>query len=268
MPGLMQDKVAIVSGAGQVGGLGHESALLLAQEGAKVVVSARSEEGLKASAKSIEEAGGTVLAVPTDITDPAQCARLVDATVAEFGRVDCLVNNAFNASPRGMLGDADLDAWRGVFEVNFWGSARLCQLVLPHMKAQRSGSIVNVLAHIIFKPQRIPDTGMFAYACSKNALYTLTQALALEVAEYGIRVNSHVPGYMDGPTVRDSFERLKQQDEKAWATAEGAVLDMIPQRRIPPTRECAKSVLFFASDQLSSVVTGQALLVNGGEALH
>ncbi|MFG2940339.1 SDR family oxidoreductase [Streptomyces sp. NPDC048282] len=268
MPGLMQDKVAIVSGAGQVGGLGHESALLLAQEGAKVVISARSESALRESAKSIEEAGGTVLAVTTDITDADQCARLVDATVAEFGQVDCLVNNAFNASPRGLLGDADLDAWRGVFEVNFWGTARLCQLVLPHMKARRSGSIVNVLAHIIFKPQRVPETGMFAYACSKNALYTLTQALALEVAEYGIRVNSHVPGYMDGPSVRSSFDRLKQQDAKAWAATEEAVLDMIPQHRIPPTRECAKAVLFFASDELSSVITGQALLVNGGEALH
>ncbi len=268
MPGLMQDKVAIVSGAGQVGGLGHESALLLAREGATVVIAARSQEGLAESAASIEDAGGKVLAVRTDIADPAQCEELVRTTVAEFGRVDCLVNNAFNASPRGLLAEADLDAWRGVFEVNFWGSARLCQLVLPHMKAQRSGSIVNVLAHIIFKPQRIPPTGMFAYACSKSALYTLTQGLALEVAEYGIRVNAHVPGYMDGPSVRSSFERLEREGKGSWATEEQAVLEMIPQRRIPTTAECAKSVLFFASDELSSVVTGQALLVNGGEALH
>jgi NAD(P)-dependent dehydrogenase (short-subunit alcohol dehydrogenase family) len=267
MPGLMQDKVAIVSGAGQVGGLGHESALLLAKEGAKVVISARTESALKDSARSIEQAGGTVLAVPTDVTDPAQCARLVDATVNEFGGVDCLVNNAFAANPRGGLVDADLDGWRDVFEVNYWGSARLMQLVIPHMKMRGGGSIVNILAHIIFKPQRIPETGMTAYACSKNALYTLTQGLALEVAEFGIRVNSHVPGFMDGPSVRGSFERLKAEG-KAWASAEEAVLDMIPQRKIPPTEDCAKAVLFFASDELSRVITGQSLMVNGGEAMR
>lgn len=270
MPGLMENKVAIVSGAGQIGGLGHESALLMAKEGAKVVISARTESALKDSAATIENAGGTVLAVPCDVGDPAQSSHLVEATVAEFGTVDVLINNAFASRPRGGFADADLEAWKAVFDVNFWGAAHLTQAVIPHMKAQRSGSIVNVLAHIIFKPQKIASTGMFAYTCSKNALYSLTQGLALELGPFGIRVNSHVPGYMDGPTVRSGFDRVAKAqflDSAVNAVTEDAVLADIPMGEIPPTADCAQAVLFLASD-LSRVITGQALLVNGGEVLH
>lgn len=268
MSGLMQDKVAIVSGAGVVGGLGHESALLLAKEGAKVVIGARTEDALNDAAKTIEDAGGTVLAVPTDISDPDACARIVDAAISEFGRVDTLVNNAFTASPRGGLADADLSDWRKLFDVNFFGSAQMMQQVIPHMKEQGSGSIVNVLAHIIFKPHQHKIAGMTAYACSKNALYALTQATAVELAPFGIRVNAHVPGYMDGPSVRGSFERLRADSASAFAQAEEKVLDGIPLGVIPPSDDCAKAVLFFASDELSRVITGQSLLVNGGEVMR
>lgn len=268
MTGLMQGKVAIVSGAGAVGGLGHESALVLAKEGAKVVIAARTEASLKEAARTIEQAGGTVLAVPTDISDPGSCARLVEATIAEFGQIDTLVNSAFTASPRDLFAGTDLNEWRKLFDVNFFGTAQLIQQVIPHMKKRETASIVNILAHIIFDTRKTLDNGMLAYSCSKNALNTLTQVLALELAPFGIRVNSHVPGYMDGPSVRKSFERLRNDPNVGIHKDEQAVIDGIPLGFIPTSEDCAKAVLFFASDDLSRAVTGQALLVNGGEVLH
>ena len=197
---LLQEKVAIVSGAGP--GLGREVAVAAAREGAKVVVAARSEEKIRAIAADIEASGAEAIAVPTDITDAAQCDRLVAATVERFGRVDVLVNNAFRPDVFQTFADVDLDKWRGIFEVNVFGNLRLTQAVLPHMKQQHSGSIVFVNSMVVRKP----GTLQAGYSASKGALLIAAQGLAEELGPHGIRVNSVVPGWMDGPSVDLYFQ--------------------------------------------------------------
>lgn len=258
---LLSDKVAIVSGVGP--GLGKEIALALAREGASVVLGARTEPFLKEVAGEIEAAGGRALPVPTNIVDRDQCRRIVEAAVGTFGRVDCLVNSAFRPDVFQLFEDVDLNAWRKIFEVNVFGSLQLTQAVVPTMKAQGGGSIVFINSMAMRKV--LPLQG--GYASSKGALMTAAQVLAKELGPHGIRVNSVVPGYMMGPSVELYLDMLAsahgttREDEHARIAAE------IPLGFIPPDDDVANAVVFFASD-LSAVVTGQALDVNGGEYFH
>lgn len=258
---LLKDKVAIISGVGP--GLGREIARAFAREGADVVLGARTKSFLAEVASEVEGLGGRAVAVPTDITVPEQCARLAAAAVETFGRIDCLVNSAFRPDVFRSFEDVDLDAWRKIFEVNVFGSLGLTKAVLPQMKAQGGGSIVFINSMVMRKP--LPLQG--GYAASKGALMTAAQVLAKELGAYHIRVNSVVPGWMLGPPVEMYLEMMatangsSRDDEYAKLAAD------IPLGIIPPDEDCANAVVFFASD-LSAVITGQALDVNGGEVFH
>ena len=192
---LLADKVAIVSGVGP--GLGRELALAFAREGASVVLGARSAGVIRDVADEITDAGGTALAVPTNIVEAAQCARLVAAAVGELGRVDCLVNNAFRMDTMQPFVEADLSTWRKIVDVNVFGSLQLTREVVDPMKAQGGGSVVFVNSMVVRKPQ--PNQG--GYTISKGALLTAAQVLAKELGPYKIRVNSILPGAMWGPNV-------------------------------------------------------------------
>jgi NAD(P)-dependent dehydrogenase (short-subunit alcohol dehydrogenase family) len=255
---LLTDKVIIVSGVGP--GLGRETALACAREGAAVVLGARTASVLEEAAATIRDGGGRALAVPTDVTDTEQCRRLVEATVAEFGRVDCLVNSAYRPGVFKKFEYADLQDWRAVFEVNVWGSLQLTQAVIPQMRLQGGGSIVFVNSMIVRKP--LPKQG--GYAASKGALLTAAQVLAKELGPHKIRVNSVVPGWMDGPPVRLGFEAIATHGGKPVEEQYADIAAQIPLGFIPLDEDCANAVVFFASD-LSAVVTGQSLDVNGGE---
>lgn len=258
---LLTDKVAIVSGVGP--GLGREIALAFGRNGARVVLGARTESFLKDVASDIEAGGGTVRYVPTDITDAGQCERLVASALAEFGRVDCLVNNAFVPDVFQRFEDVDLAAWRRIFDVNVFGSLQLTKAVIPAMKEQRGGAIVFVNSMIVRKI--LPRQG--GYAASKGALLTAAQVLAKELGRYQIRVNSVVPGWMMGPPVQGYLESRAQRHGTTVEQEYDRIAAEIPLGFIPPDEDCANAVVFLASD-LAKVITGQSLDVNGGEVFH
>src|ERR1700730_7007443 len=202
---LLKDKVAIVSGVGP--GLGKEIALAFAREGADLVLGARTESYLAEVQAEIEGLGRRARYAPTDITDQAQCDRLVRTATDEFGRVDVLVHNAVPPDVFQLFEDVDLAAWRHIVDVNLFGSLQLTKSVIPVMKDQGGGSIVFVNSMIIRKV--LPLQG--GYATSKGALMTAAQVLAKELGPHKIRVNSIVPGWMWGPSVQGYFKMLEQQ---------------------------------------------------------
>jgi NAD(P)-dependent dehydrogenase (short-subunit alcohol dehydrogenase family) len=258
---LLNDKVGIVSGVGP--GLGREIALAFAREGAAVVLGARTESYLDTVRADIEGRGGRAAAAATDITDATQCEQLVDTARDAFGRVDVLVHNAFAPDVFQPFDTVDLDAWRHIMDVNLFGSLQLTKAAIPTMKAQGGGSIVFVNSMIVRKI--LPLQG--GYATSKGALLTAAQVLAKELGPHHIRVNSIVPGWMWGPSVQGYFRMMETQTGRTSQDQYDEIAAQIPLGEIPPDEDCANAAVFFASD-LSSVVTGQALDVNGGEVFH
>jgi NAD(P)-dependent dehydrogenase (short-subunit alcohol dehydrogenase family) len=258
---LLRDRVGIVSGIGP--GVGRCVALAFAREGADVVLAARTAAALETVAAEVRALGRRALPVPTDIAQPADCARLIERTVTEFGRVDVLVNNAFLTHPWGPIESADFDAWRRILDVNLFGSLRLSQLVLPAMRQQGGGSIVMVNT----MSTRIVEPNVGGYASSKAALMTATQTLAKEVGKDHIRVNSVVPGYIWSEKLEAYFRHLAKEQGRTYQQVFDDIAGRTALHHIPDSAEIADAVLFFASD-LSRAITGQALDVNGGHYFH
>ncbi len=254
---LLENRVAIVSGVGP--GMGRDISLAFAREGADVVLGARSAGKLEAVAAEVEALGRQALCVPTDITDQAQCQALADAAHDKFGRLDVLVNNAFIQPPFETIEDNDMKTWRKGFEVNVFGSIQMTKAVIPHMKSHGGGSVIFINSMSARRIQK--EFGV--YAASKSALLSAAKTLARELGEYQIRVNSVVPGYIWGDSVEWYFRFLAEQEGITPEEKYDQVADETALHHLPTSAEIADSVVFFASD-LSRVVTGQALDVNGG----
>jgi NAD(P)-dependent dehydrogenase (short-subunit alcohol dehydrogenase family) len=254
---LLDDKVAIITGIGP--GLGQELAYTFAREGAKVAICCRRQSELDRVSAELEAQGHEVLAIPTDVTDRAACKKLVDATVERFGRIDALVNSAYNPGNMVLFEDSDLADWRGPIEVNLFGSLNMCQEVVPHMKAAGGGAIVNVNSQIHKKPLPYQSS----YATSKAALEGATKMLARELGAHKIRVNSVFMGWMWGPPVEGYVESASTGGVSRDAVMAGITKD-IALGIIPDDSDCANAVAFLCSDY-SRVITGAGLDVNGGE---
>ncbi|MEY2398275.1 MAG: hypothetical protein QOJ00_1449 [Actinomycetota bacterium] len=260
-PGLLDGKVAIVSGIGP--GMGRDIALQFAQEGARVVLSARRTKFSEKVAAEINELGGESMVVQCDIADNESCVALVDAACDGFGGIDVLVNNAFHGGDYTSFMDSDLEAWRDTMNTNLFGTLQLTKAVVPSMRQRGGGRIVMVNTMSVQRPQ----VGYGAYAASKSALAMATKTLALELGRDGIRVNGIHPGYIWGDSVEWYFGELGKQrgitgeqvyDEIAAETALGY---------LPHSSEIAGAVVFYASD-LSKCVTGTSLPVNGGHFMN
>lgn len=259
---LLQNKIVAVSGIET--GLGIHLATLAAQEGAAVAVASHAPRELQCAEIALRKLGvdTQVLCVQTDIAKPVDCARFAAAVMERFGRIDALINNAHAPSIPGPVEAANLDSWRAIFDVNLFGTLNLVQAVLPHMRQAARGAIVNVNSQLVHKPL----AGQGGYAASKAALACATSYLALECGQFGIRVNSVFLGWMWGATVAGYFEGLAQELDTSVESLKQSVAENIALGSIPEDRECAKSVLYLASDY-ASVVTGASLDVNGGEYL-
>lgn len=255
---LLKDKVVIVSGIGP--GLGQELAYASAREGAHVVLAARTESFLEQVESQIRKDGGRVLSVPTDVSDRDQCRRVVEATLGEFGRVDALINSAYSPGKFTLFEQADLDDWRHTLEVNLFGAMQLCQEVVAPMKAQGGGSIVMINSMV----QKKPLAFQAGYATSKGALGVAAKMLAKELGAHGIRVNSVYMGWMWGPPVEGFVNGAAKSRGITPDEVIAEITEHIPLGIIPDDADCANAAIFFASD-LSRVITGASLDVNGGE---
>lgn len=251
---ILKDKVVIITGAGP--GMGQAMCRGAAREGAKVVISARSVDAINALRDDIVAAGGEAIAVPTDVSDTAQCRRLAEETIKAYGRIDGLVNSAYFHPPWTSLEDAAIEDVAKAFDVIALGGLRMVQAVLPQMRKQGGGSIVNISTLATRKP--MPGEG--GYAMAKAALAQLTRHMAVELGGTGIRLNTALMGWMDGAPLDAYFSSFGEK--AAEMRAERAA--QIPVGHIPPDKDCAKAVYFLLSDY-SSEVTGAALDVNGGD---
>lgn len=257
MTNLLDGKVVVISGVGP--GLGTTLARRCANEGADLVLAARSADRLDDVAKQIVDLGRKAAAVPTDITDDDQVSNLVDATLEAFGKVDVLVNNAFRVPSMKPLAGTSFQHIRDAIELSALGALRLIQGFTPAL-AESKGSVVNVNSMVIRHSQ--PKYG--AYKMAKSALLSMSQSLASELGDRGIRVNSVAPGYIWGDTLQSYFNH---QAGKYGTTAEQiyqATAANSDLKRLPTEDEVASAILFMASD-LSSGITGQTLDVNCGE---
>jgi NAD(P)-dependent dehydrogenase (short-subunit alcohol dehydrogenase family) len=251
---ILKDKVIIITGAGP--GMGQAMCRGAALEGAKVAVSARSVDAINAIRDDIIAKGGEAIAVPTDVSDTAQCKNLAAETVKAFGRIDGLVNSAYYHPPWTPLHEADVDEVMKAMNVNALGGLRMAQAVIPTMKAQGSGSIVNISTLATRKP--FPGEG--GYAMAKAALAHMTRHMAVELTGTGIRINTTLMGWLDGAPLKGFFAEMGEGGEAFRKQRESE----IPVGHIPPDKDCAKAVYFFLSDYASEV-TGAALDVNGGD---
>lgn len=255
--GIVQDKVAVVSGIGP--GMGRDISLALAKEGAHLVLAARSMDKLEAVAREVEPLGRKVLCVPTDVTKREDAKRLVARAMETFGRIDILSNNAFDPGARELVEEANLDGWRSMFEVNFYGAIQLSQEVIPVMKQQRAGSIVMTNS----MSMRLIIERYGGYAASKAALLAATQTMARELGQFGIRVNSIVPGYIWGERLERYFHRIAAEQGKTFEDVYAGIAAQTSLRHLPHSEEIAPAVVFFASDW-ARAITGQTLDINGG----
>ncbi len=259
---LLENKVVIVSGIGP--GLGQELALEAARQGASVVMCARTPAKLDDVEAMIRAEGleTPLLKVPTDIADRAQCAELVRQAVARFGRIDVLINSAYNPGSFEPVAEANLDGWREAMDVNFFGTMALTLETVPQMKQQGGGAIVMINTMVTRKPMATQA----GYGASKAALASATSHLALELGPSNIRVNSAFMGWMWGPSVEGYFKMAEEAGGPTVAEQKAQVAAGIPLRVIPDDADCAKAAIFLGSDY-SRAMTGAALDVNGGEYL-
>jgi NAD(P)-dependent dehydrogenase (short-subunit alcohol dehydrogenase family) len=255
---LLADKVVVLTGVGP--GMGQRLAIMAAAEGARVVLGARSAERIDRLAEEIKDQGGGALALATDVRDAEQCRRLAQAALDEFGRIDGLTNAAYIFAEPAEADRADVDRWKVTMDVVCFGALRMAQAVLPAMKQQGHGSIVNVGSMVTRRPP--PQHG--DYTVAKTALNGLTRQLAQEVGGSGVRVNSVSIGWMWGPEVQ---RRVREMAANVGRTEQSLVDDAvnrIPLGRMPTEEECVGPVLFLLSDY-SRAVLGAHIDVNGGE---
>ncbi len=254
---MLDGKVVVISGVGPA--LGTTLARRCAQDGADLVLAARTAARLDDVAKQTTDSGRRAIAVATDITDDDQVTNLVDAALAAYGKVDVLINNAFRVPSMKPLAGTTFEHIRDAIELTVLGALRLIQGFTPAL-AEANGSIVNVNSMVI----RHSQAKYGAYKMAKSALLAMSQSLATELGEHGIRVNSVAPGYIWGDTLKGYFEHQAGKYGTTMEQIYNATAANSDLKRLPTEDEVASAILFLSSD-LSSGITGQTLDVNCGE---
>lgn len=220
-------RIALITGASR--GIGRATALRLARGGAATVLAARTERALLDVAETIRASGGDALAVPTDVTSDQQLEALVSTTLARFGRIDVLVNNAGGGPPRTPVVKARIADWEQTLRVNLWATMVLTKLTLPAMIERRSGVIVNIcsLAGLTGK------AGEAAYAAAKFGIRGFSQSLFEEVRQYGIKVSTICPGYVDTALIP-----LNRHVDRSKMLSPEDVAEAVYEVTVSPSRCC------------------------------
>ncbi len=256
----LKDKVAIVVGAGQQPGEtignGRATAIRFAQEGARVLLVDRNPELAADTLEMIEDEGGSGQVQAADITEEADCMTLAQACVGHYGRIDILHNNVGRSEGDRPTVDMDADVWDMLMAMNLKGMFLTCKHVLPVMRKQQSGVIINISS--------VASTcshNTVTYKTGKGAVNTLTHHLAMENAEYGIRANAILPGLMDTPMAIERRAREMNVDREVVRKARH---DRVPLlRRMGTAWDVANAAVFLASDE-ANYITGLIMPVDGG----
>jgi sorbitol-6-phosphate 2-dehydrogenase len=262
----LQDRIAIVTGGAQ--GLGAAICRRLADEGCHVVVADLNLEGAEQTAADVAaQTGRRAIAVGVDVTDEAQVAAMVDRAVEEFGRLDILVSNAGILIAEA-IDEFPAEKWRAVMNVNLFGYFLCLKHAARVMQAQGSGAIIQINS----KSGKKGSYKNSAYAASKFGGVGLTQSVALELAEYGVRVNAVCPGnLLDSPLWTQGPNALFKQYARKWDLTEEKVrqryIDQVPMKRGCTYEDVCNAVVFLASDR-AGYMTGQAINVTGGQEMR
>jgi 3-oxoacyl-[acyl-carrier protein] reductase len=243
-PERLKNKVVVITGAGR--GIGRAIAMGLAKNGARLAITSRTEAELHRTEEELNEHGAEVLAVAGDVSNPLHVNRFINKVTDVYGRIDVLVNNAGVLGPIGPIEENRADMWRYAIEVNLFGVFLLCKYVIPHMKRQRSGKIINISG--AGAPSPYPR--FTAYSASKTGVLGLTQTLAEELKDFNIQVNAVAPGIAD----------TRMQDE-ILAAGESAGAAFTKAKEVKEGKgvelsKVAELVAFLASD-MSNGITGK-----------
>jgi 3-oxoacyl-[acyl-carrier protein] reductase len=241
----LKDKVALVTGASQ--GIGRDTALALAQAGAKVAVAARNEEKLTSLVTEIESAGGSALAVKMDVADAEQVKAGFKQVLEKFTKLDILVNNAA-ITRDGLSMRMKQDDWEAVLKTNLTGAHLCIQQALSTMMRARAGRIINISSVVA----QSGNAGQANYVAAKAGLIGLTKAVAIEIASRNITVNAVAPGFIETPMTDVLPDKVKEE-----------LKTRIPLGRMGSARDVAAAIIFLASDE-AAYITGHVLNVNGG----
>ncbi len=250
----LKDKVAIITGGAE--GIGKAYALGFAREGARVIVADINLPAAKALVNTLTGQGCEALAIRTDVSRVADTVEMARKTLERFGRIDILVNNAAkylrNTAIRSTVWEMDPAEWESVISVNLTGVFLCCRAVLPQMIKQKSGKIINIASALAFK-----GSAQFThYSASKGGVVTFSRALAREVGEYNINVNTLCPGFTLSGDPASETEEQRQFE--------------IPSRilkRAEYPEDLVGTAIYLASPD-SDFMTGQAIVVDGGSVLH
>lgn len=261
----MQNKVAMVVGAGQspgeTVGNGRATAMLFAREGAAVICVDRSLDAAKETAEILTAEGAQALALAADVKSDAQLQKAVADAMGAYGRIDVLHNNVGLSIAGGdsVIEDFTEDAFDNVFAINLRGMVMTCKHVLPIMRAQKSGAIVNISSMAV-----LDMYPYVAYKASKAGVVAFTEQLAYQNAEYGIRANVILPGLMDTPMAVDTRAREWNRTREDVAAERNAKVML--GGKMGTGWDVANAALFLASDE-AKFITGVTLPVDGGASV-
>ncbi|HVS94828.1 MAG TPA: SDR family oxidoreductase [Puia sp.] len=252
----LKGKTALVLAGSK--GLGKACAAALVAEGANVIIGARNQDTLEATANELRPQGtGQVLAVPVDVQDSKQASQIVDAAVLQFGKIDILVNNA-GGPPFGRFESFDDSAWESAFNLTLLSAVRFSRLVIPHMRPTGSGRIINIVSLTVktYLPNSVLSTSL------RMGVVGMAKMLAHELAPDNITVNNVAPGLILTDRVKDTLPAPTPGGPDFDQLLAGRVKD-IPMRRIGQPAELAALVAFLASP-LAGYITGTTIPVDGG----
>jgi len=256
MSGTIEGKVVIITGGGT--GLGRSMALRLAEEGADIVVAARRVPPLEETAEGVRKLGRKALVIPTDVTDTAQVNNLIAKTLAGMGKIDVLINNAgiVRGERPAQLWEVTDESWRTGIDVNLSGAFYGCRAVSKYFADKKSGKLILVASGEGFRGQR----NSFMYNTAKAGVVNLTRVLALTLAEYNVRVNCIVPGFVD------TFDSQPEEYRKAMAQIRAAGAQrrvFVPVGHTGKVDDIGYVSVFLCSDA-SDYVTGGIFISDGG----
>jgi NAD(P)-dependent dehydrogenase (short-subunit alcohol dehydrogenase family) len=251
--GTLEDKVIIITGGGT--GLGRSMAFRLAEEGADIVVAARRVPPLEETAAGVRERGGKALVVPTDVTDTAQVNHLIEKTLAEMGKIDVLINNAgiVRGEPTKSMWEISDQDWRIGIDVNLSGGFYCSRAVSKYFADRKSGKIILLASGEGFRGQR----NSFMYNTAKAGVVNLTRVMALTLAEYNVRVNCIVPGFVD------TYDFQPEDYQKVMAERRAARKLFVPVGHTGKSDDIGYVALFLCSDA-SDYITGGCFIADGG----